>query len=198
MSEGKAATVRRASAASRNVATVFALLVATLAGGCAANATGKTTPPAHTASATHAAQPTGTPAPALAQIADFAQFGQQLTDAMTSGSWDRMAPLISPAFSFQTALDFPDPQLAGRLVLAPDAASGLQKLYTSAGGWSLNGDVPQALGCYGGGHPANQLLGFSNGGADWLLLGFDRWQGYWLVSWAYQDSTGWNGRCLSG
>lgn len=198
MSEGKAAAVKRAGAASRNVAAACALLVATQVGGCDANATGKVTPPAHSAAVTHAAQPTNMPAPALAQIADLSQFRQQLADAMTSGSWDRMAPLISPAFSFQTALDFLDPQLAGRLVLAPDAASGLQTLYTSAGGWSLNGDVARALGCYGGGHPADQLLGFSNGGADWLLLGFDRWQGYWLVSWAYQDSTGWNGRCLAG
>lgn len=173
------------------LALVGALLVALLAG-CAGNATGATT------AATRVPQPTDTPARATAQIADLGQFRQRLADAMASRSWDRMAPLISPAFSFQTALDFPDSQLAGRLVLAPDAAPALQKLYTSAGGWSQNGDVQGALGCYGGGHPADQLMGFSDGGTGWLLLGFDRWQGYWLVSWAYQDSTGWNGRCLAG
>lgn len=172
---------------------LFGVLVVLLAlAGCASGngATGAHATP--TASPTTPAAPVATATPGLpaVQITDLGEFRQRLSAAVTSGSWDRVAPLLSPAFSFQG-----ESTGGGKLVM-PGAATEFAAFYTGNAPWA-----PQDQGsigvyrCFSGTTPPQQLIAFKGGNGWMALIGIERWQGYWVVAWAFQNLQGGPGTC---
>jgi len=138
---------------------------------------------------THASLPTYTPAPTPLAITDLGQFRTRLSSGMTSGKWAQVAPLLSPAFSFQGLNGG-----SGRLEL-PASAQDFQKLYNSTGSWGQSQDPVNFLFCAAGSTPKSQQMGFVGGDGSWVLVGMARWQGYWVAAWAFQDPIGAAGGC---
>lgn len=150
---------------------------------------------------THAApilSPTTTPVPVATatptlpavQISDLGEFRQQLTAAVTSGTWERVAPLLSPAFSFQG-----ESTGGGKLVM-PGAATEFAAFYSGNAPWRPQDQASiGAYRCFAGSTPAQQLMAFKGGNGWMALLGIERWQGYWVVAWAFQDLQGAPGTC---
>jgi hypothetical protein len=182
------------------VRTAALLLVALLLGlaGCGGAQVNQTVASA-TSTATVQPATTATPRPTVpagpppVRITDLTTFRQQLSVAFTSNTWSKVTPLLSPQFSFQ-GLDS-----GGARMEMPDSAADLQRLYTRGGPWSQASQYEvEVHSCYAGSTPASQQLGFDGGGGSFILVGMDRWQGYWVVAWAFQDPLGGYDGCASG
>ncbi|MGH2514410.1 MAG: hypothetical protein ACRDHP_02035 [Ktedonobacterales bacterium] len=177
-----------------------AVMLAMLAlAGCAGAAVSAQPTLAAPVTATAETSPAGTPSPAATsgptpvEVTDLNAFRAKLTGAFQSNTWAKVAPLLSPAFSFQGL------NSGGASLEMPDSANDLRNLYTSGGPWSQGPQYEVNIHyCYAGSTPTGQQMGFDGGGGSFLLAGIERWQGYWVVAWAFQDPLGGGDGCASG
>src|SRR5579871_1479516 len=181
----------------RALAVCLALLVVLAFAGCAGGQSGdgSGTPPS---TASHGATPgagaqSATPAgPGYVQITDLNAFRQQLSSAFSSNTWSKLLPFLSPAFSFQGL------NSGGNRMVMPDSAVDFSQLYKSGGPWSQSSQYEVNIHyCYAGNTPANQQMGFDGGGGSFILVGIERWQGVWLIAWAFQDPNGGQDGCAA-
>jgi hypothetical protein len=146
------------------------------------------------ATATHTPLATSTPAPTPVAITNLGAFRSALGSAFTGGKWEQIVPLLSPAFTFQAT------NVGGTRIVMPQSLEQFKQAYAGGGGWSVPDgswdDPAQVLWCDSGSTPANQLMGYLGHDGSWVLLGLGRWQGYWVLAWAYQDPIGATGECL--
>ena len=168
-------------------ATLIALVVLA---GCASAGTRTSVTPAASPTITHAPLATSTPAPTVVAITDLVQFRQALASAFTSGTWPKVAALLSPAFTYQGA------GAGGAQIEMPQSAQQLKQAYGAGGGWSQSQRPIDILQCDAGNTPQSQQMGFAGSGGSYVLLGLARWQGYWVAQWAYRDPIGESGACL--
>lgn len=178
------------------IVALIALLVGLALAGCAG---AQATPAAPTATVTTAPSVAGTPTPSPTigptpvEITDLNAFRTRLTNAFQSNTWAKVAPLLSPAFSFQGL------NSGGASLKMPDSEHDLHDLFTSGGPWSQSAQYEVTIhSCYAGGTPVAQQMGFDGGSGNFILVGIERWQGYWTVSWAFQDPLGGGDGCASG
>jgi len=176
------------------LAMVALLALVFVLAGCAGAAAGAPSP-----TATDTAPPAGTPAqtatigPTPIAITDLNAFRAKLASAFQSNAWAHVAPLLSPAFSFQ-GLDS-----GGASLVMPDSATDLRNLYTNGGPWTQSAEYEVTIhACYAGNTPTGQQMGFDGGSGNFILVGMARWQGYWVVAWAFQDSLGGGDGCAYG
>jgi hypothetical protein len=135
---------------------------------------------------------TATPGNSFVEVTDLAGFRNQLAAAYSSNNWSRVSPFLSPEFSFQGA------NSGGNRMLMPDSAIDLSMLYKSQGSWSQASEHQVAIHfCDAGSTPLDQQMGFDGGGGSFILVGIDRWQGFWLVFWAFQDPNGGGDACAT-
>ena len=156
------------------------------------SATTSTTP---SAAATPTATPrlSGPPAPTPIAITDLDTFRQRLSDAFTSNTWANVALLLSPQFSYQGT------NSGGARLVMPDSAQDLQNLYANGGPWGQSAQYEVDIhSCFAGDTPSSQQIGFDGGGGSFLLIGMDKYQGYWVVAWAFQDPLGGGDGCAYG
>jgi hypothetical protein len=143
--------------------------------------------------ATVALRPSGTPTATPIAITDLAAFRQRLGDAFTSNAWANVSPLLSPGFSYQGT------NSGGARLVMPDSATDLQGVYANGGPWSQSAQYEVDIhSCFAGDTPSGQQIGFDGGGGSFMLLGMDRYQGYWVVAWAFQDPLGGGDGCAFG
>jgi hypothetical protein len=161
--------------------------------GCAGVSAGFT--PSVSATGQHGGgQSTGTPVatttvpsgPAFVQISNLNSFRQQLSTAFSKkNNWTGVVQFLSPSFSFQ-GLDS-----GGNQMIMPDSEIDFSRLYKSGGPWTTAAQYEVAIHfCDAGNTPINQQMGFDGNGGSFILVGIERWQGVWLVSWAFQDPNG--------
>ncbi|MGO8949946.1 MAG: hypothetical protein ACLQUY_20280 [Ktedonobacterales bacterium] len=168
--------------------------------GCAqasARSRGATTPQASATS--HRAAPAGTATPSgptavagptYVQITDLNTFQDQLSAAFAKNDWSVVAQFLSPDFAFQ-GLDS-----GGNRMVMPDSAADLSSLYESQGPWTQASVYEvQIHFCDAGNTPVDQQMGFDGNGGSFILVGIERWQGVWLVSWGFQDPLGGGDAC---
>ncbi|HKT37800.1 MAG TPA: hypothetical protein VJR48_05470 [Ktedonobacterales bacterium] len=137
--------------------------------------------------------PSGPPAPTPVAITDLTTFRQKLAAAVSSNNWAQVAPLLSPDFSFQ------GPTSGGARLIMPGAGQDFKGYYKGAGGWSQAADWEVSVHyCFAGNLPANQQMGFDAGDGVFMLAGIEKWQGYWVLAWAFIDSMGGGNACMSG
>jgi hypothetical protein len=183
----------RYSRGRRGLACTVVICAALLAlAGCAGASAGSIggTAPQVSATSQHGAQ-TSTPqatapsGPVYVQIANLNSFRQQLSTAFSKNNWSKVAEFLSPAFSFQ-GLDS-----GGNQMIMPDSEIDFSRLYKSQGPWAQAAQYEVAIHfCDAGNTPINQQMGFDGSGSSFILVGIERWQGVWLVSWAFQDPNG--------
>jgi hypothetical protein len=126
-------------------------------------------------------------------ITDLAAFRQRLADAFTSNAWANVSPLLSPGFSYQGT------NSGGARLVMPDSATDLQGVYANGGPWGQSAQYEVDIhSCFAGDTPSGQQIGFDGGGGSFMLLGMDRYQGYWVVAWAFQDPLGGGDGCAFG
>lgn len=178
----------------------MACLVAALAA-CAAQpstATTQTPKPTRTVLVPTAtpAGPTATPAPTPVQIADLGAFRQAFASAFGSNQWAKVQVMLSPEFSFQNGAPG---TAAGSHALMPDSANYLQSLFQKGGGWSQGstGELSAHF-CYAGNTPVAQQIGFNGNNGHFVMFGLNKWQGYWVASWAFDDPQGGYNGCITG
>ena len=101
---------------------------------------------------------------------------------------------MSPVIRFISVV-LPDPFGPTRLVM-PGAAAEFEAFFSGNAPWSpVSQRSLGAYQCFAGTTPVQQQMAFK-GGNGWLaLLGIERWQGYWVVAWAFQDLQGAPGVC---
>jgi hypothetical protein len=169
-----------------------ALLALAGCAGASARSIGGITPQV-SATGQHGAQ-TSTPTatapsgPAYVQISNLNSFRQQLSTAFSKNNWSVVAQFLSPAFSFQ-GLDSGDS--GGNQMIMPDSEIDFARLYKSQTPWTPAAQYEVAIHfCDAGNTPINQQMGFDGNGGSFILVGIGRWQGIWLVSWAFQDPNG--------
>lgn len=173
--------------------TAALLMLALVLGGCAGATAGSQAPAATDTPPAGTPAPTATVGPTPVAITDLNTFRVKLAGAFQSSTWAHVAPLLSPAFSFQ-GLDS-----GGARLEMPDSATDLRSLYTSGGPWTQSAEYEVAIhACYAGNTPPGQQMGFDGGSGNFILVGIERWQGYWVVAWAFQDPLGGSDGCASG
>jgi hypothetical protein len=160
--------------------------------GCSSASAGSIsgTTPQVSATGQHGAQ-TSTPTatvpsgPAYVQASNLNSFRQQLSTAFSKNNWSGVAQFLSPAFSFQ-GLDS-----GGNQMIMPDSEIDFSRLYKSQGPWTPAAQYEVEIHfCDAGNTPINQQMGFNGNGGSFILVGIERWQGVWLISWAFQDPNG--------
>lgn len=173
-----------------------ALTLALLLAACSGAMAHQNPTPSVTATSTPRPTPTspsGTPTATPLAITDLGAFRQRLTDAFTSNKWANLAPLLSLQFSYQGT------NSGGARLVMPDSAQDLQGVYSNGGPWSQSAQYEVDIhSCFAGGTPFNQQIGFDGGGGSFILLGAERYQGYWVVAWAFQDPLGGGDGCAYG
>lgn len=176
-----------------------ALTLALLLAACGSAKANQAPPRDATSVATTAAIPTATPrpsgpaAPTPIAITDLDTFRQRLSDAFTSNTWASVAPLLSPRFSYQGT------NSGGARLVMPDSAQDLENVYANGGPWSQSAQYEVDIhSCFAGGAPSQQQIGFDGGGGSFLLIGMDKYQGYWVAAWAFQDPLGGGDGCAYG
>ena len=193
-----AGQARRASRRGRwPAALVACAALALLLAGCSTLRAGQQAAPAATQTATSSG-PTATPrstappSPTAVQITDLGAFRQKLSTSYTSNHWENVNPLLSPNFSFQGT------DSGGAQLVMPASAHDLNQLFTSEGAWTQAPAWQVANHkCFAGTTPFAQQLGFDGDGGSFVLLGVERWQGYWVIAWAFQDPLGGSNACAS-
>lgn len=145
------------------------------------------------APATATPRPSGSPTATPLVITDLDTFRQRLSDAFTSNTWANVAPLLSPQFSYQGT------NSGGARLVMPDSGQDLQDIYANGGPWSQSAQYEVDIhSCFAGGTPADQQIGFDGGAGSFLLIGMEKYQGYWAVAWAFQDPLGGGDGCAYG
>jgi hypothetical protein len=178
-----------------SAAAIVAVLM--LLAGCSTTGAGAKSTTSRALAANHHTTPTAATSTAIGggsyvQITDLNSFREQLSAAFTQKNWSKVAQFLSPAFSFQ-GLDS-----GGNRMIMPDSAADFDMLYKSQGPWSQASLYEvQIHFCDAGNTPINQQLGFDGNGGSFILMGIDRWQGVWLVSWSFQDPNGGGDACAS-
>ncbi|MGH2486517.1 MAG: hypothetical protein ACRDHE_10935 [Ktedonobacterales bacterium] len=177
------------------VALALALILAACGGVKASQSPTASATAAHVATLapTATVRPAGTPTATPIAITDLATFRQKIIDAFTGNTWASVAPLLSPAFSYQGT------NSGGARLVMPDSATDLQGVYTGGGPWSQSAQYEVDIhSCFAGDTPTAQQIGFDGGAGSFILLGMDRYQGYWVVAWAFQDPLGGGDGCAFG
>jgi hypothetical protein len=178
-----------------NLPVICLMLVLLLAlAGCANDSSGylPTIPASPGTSQQGAGAGTATPGSSYVQLTDLSNFRLQLSVAFSSNNWSKVSRYLSPEFSFQGA------NTGGNSMLMPDSEIDLSALYKSQGPWSLSSQHQVAIHfCDAGSTPLGQQMGFDGGRGSFILVGIDRWQGFWLVFWAFQDPNGGDDACAS-
>lgn len=137
--------------------------------------------------------PGGRPTATPIAITDLGAFRQQLALAASSGSWGRLAPLLSPQLTFQ------GPAAGGAKIEMPAAGQALKGIFTSNTPWGQSAQWEVDIhSCYAGTTPKEQQMGFDGGSGVFLLVGMGKWQGYWVVAWVFEDPLGGGDGCFSG
>jgi hypothetical protein len=128
--------------------------------------------------------------PTYVQVTDLNSFRNQLAVAFSKNNWSSVGQFLSPAFSFQ-GLDS-----GGNRMVMPDSETDLSHLYKTQGPWSQASQYEVEIHfCDAGITPIGQQMGFDGNGGSFILVGIERWQGVWLVSWAFQDPNGGGDAC---
>ena len=165
--------------------------------GCGSQVQGSATPTrtptagAHgTPTATTTAAPSVTAGPTPVAITDLNTFRSKLAGAVGSGHWSQVLPLLSPGFSFQ------GPH-SGAHLLMPYSGQYLQTSYQNGAPWGLGSDYElSSHSCYWTALPQSQVVGFDGNNGHYLLFGIERWQGYWVAAWAFDDPE--DTYCITG
>jgi hypothetical protein len=174
-------------------ALTLALLLAACSGAKANQAPSTSATRVATQVATATPRPVGSPTATPIAITDLGAFRQRLGDAFTSNTWKNVAPLLSPQFSYQGT------NSGGARLVMPDSAQDLQNIYSNGGPWSQSAQYEVDIHFFfAGGAPADQQIGFDGGGGSFLLVGMDKYQGYWVATWAFQDPLGGGDGCAYG
>jgi hypothetical protein len=135
---------------------------------------------------------TATPGDSYLQVSDLVSFRHQLALAFSSNNWSEVSRFLSPQFSFQGA------NSGGNRMLMPDAEIDLGALYRSQSPWLQSSEHQVTIHfCDAGATPLAQQMGFDGHGGSFVLVGIDRWQGFWLVFWAFQDPNGGGDACAT-
>jgi hypothetical protein len=135
---------------------------------------------------------TATPGNSYVEVTDLDSFRHQLSAAFSSNNWSEVSRFFSPEFSFQGV------NSGGNRMLMPDSEIDFSTLYKSQGPWSPSSPHQVAIHfCDAGSTPLDQQMGFDGGGGSFVLVGIDRWQGFWLVFWAFQDPNGGGDACAT-
>lgn len=159
---------------------------------CATSPTAAHVPTKAAATPTVTVGPTATAAPTPIAITDLGAFRTRLVNAYSGNHWTRVVPLLSPQLSFQT-------EYAGSQLLMPTSLANLQHEYGRGEPWSQSSDYEMSvLSCYSGNTPSNQVIGFDGSDGHIILFGLNRYQGYWVVSWGFDDPIGQAGFCVTG
>jgi hypothetical protein len=138
------------------------------------------------------AQATATSGNSYVEVADLGSFRHQLSLAFSSDNWSEASQFLSPEFSFQGA------NSGGNRMIMPDSEIDFSALYKSQAHWSQSSGRQVTIHfCDAGITPLDQQMGFDGGGGSFLLVGIDRWQGFWLVFWAFQDPNGGGDACAT-
>jgi hypothetical protein len=149
--------------------------------------------PATPPTATQTAQATSTSSATVVAITDLTTFRTTLTTAFTGNAWPRVAALMSPAFMFEGA------NTGGAQIVMPTAGTEFNTLYNANLRWSQQSASSLPLyRCFSGNTPDAQLMLF-RGKADnnvLAMVGIQRWQGYWVLAWVFQDTADSSGYCL--
>ena len=168
----------------------LACVAALVVSGCASQAGAKPTATGTVKAAATTSPTVGatvTPAATPIEITDLGQFRSKLQSAVYSGKWPNLVPLLSPEFSFQSPH-------AGSHLLMPYSIQNLRIVFEGGGSWVDGGYYTNFFSCYAGNTPGNQVLGFlgngGNYGGAFLLFGVQKWQGYWVVSWGFDNPIG--------
>jgi hypothetical protein len=83
-------------------------------------------------------------------------------------------------------------------MIMPDSVIDFSRLYKSQGPWAQSAQYEVAIHfCDAGTTPVNQQMGFDGNGGSFILVGIERWQGVWLVAWAFQDPNGGGDACAN-
>ena len=180
-----------------SAAAILAVLI--LLAGCSTTGAGTKSTTSRALAANHQTTPTAATATSTAtngtsyvQITDLNSFRAQLSAAFSQSNWSKVAQFLSPDFSFQ-GLDS-----GGNRMIMPDSAADFDMLYKSQGPWSQASLYEvQIHFCDAGNTPINQQVGFDGNGGSFILMGIDRWQGVWLISWGFQDPNGGGDACAS-
>ncbi len=175
--------------------TVSSLALATLLllSACSSAGTQGRATPATSPTATQTAQATSTPAATVVAITDLTTFRTTLAAAFTGGAWPRVAVLMSPAFTFEGT------GTGGAQIVMPAAGAGFNTLYNSNLSWSQQGASGLSLyRCFAGNTPDAQLMLFRGKAVNNVLamVGIQRWQGYWVLAWVFQNTADSSGDCL--
>ena len=140
---------------------------------------------------TQVAPSTATPISTVAAITDLNAFRATLTAAFTGGKWAPIAPLLSPAFTFAGA------STGGSQLIMPAAATEFNTLYTANLSWTpQSSSLLPLYSCFAGNTPNNQLMLFGGANNVLAMVGIQRWQGYWVLAWAFQNTRDSSGYCL--
>jgi hypothetical protein len=189
--------MRRRACSRSSVWALCALALALALAACGSAKANQTSATSATRTATPTptatARPSGTPIATPIAITDLATFRQKLADAFTSNTWANVSPLLSPGFSYQGT------NSGGARLVMPDSATDLHGVYANGGPWSQSAQYEVDIhSCFAGDTPSGQQIGFDGGGGSFMLLGMDRYQGYWVVVWAFQDPLGGGDGCAYG
>jgi hypothetical protein len=143
--------------------------------------------------ATQMPQASATPTGTVVAITDLDTFRTTLAAAFTGGAWAPVAALMSPAFTFEGA------GAGGAQIVMPNAGNELGALYTANVSWTqVDASRLSRYRCFAGNTPNAQLMLFRGKSSSNVLVivGIQRWQGYWVLAWAFQNTADSTGYCL--
>jgi len=79
----------------------------------------------------------------------------------------------------------------------PAAGAKFNTLFTSNLSWSQRETSQLSrYRCFAGSTPDAQLMLFGGSNNVLAMVGIQRWQGYWVLAWAFQDTADSSGYCL--
>jgi hypothetical protein len=129
-------------------------------------------------------------------IADLGTFRQKLAAAFTSGKWLSVQPLLSPNFSFQPPFQTAQ-KLGSSHLFPPDSLTNLKTSLAAGNPWSPGSDYDLSNHvCYTGNTALSQVVGFDGNNGHYIMFGVERWQGYWVTAWGFEDSEGGWYQCI--
>lgn len=169
----------------------LALAALLLLPGCSTTGSRVSFTPVASPTETHVLLPTSTPAPTVIAITDLTTFRTSLAAAFAGGKWAPLAALMSPSFTFQGT------NTGGAQLVMPDAGAEFNTLYTANLAWSQqDSGLLHLYTCFAGNTPSSQLMLFGGGNDVLVMVGIQRWQGYWVLAWAFQNKRDSSGYCL--
>ena len=127
------------------------------------------------------------------EVTNLSSFRHQLSAAFSKNNWSVVSRFLSPEFSFQGV------NSGGNRMLMPDSEIDLAYTLQSQGPLvtvitASGRDSLLRCGFYT--HSTSKWVSTAVGGS-FILVGIDRWQGFWLVFWAFQDPNGGGDACAT-